>query len=157
MSRLKELGKNKLTVLKRLISSQELCKALYYNDSNFLDKPDIPDTSDIIGNKIFPFFRIPDLTKEKTSFLTFSFRDYRSSGGKFKSGLLEFRTIIHQDLIYTDYECLRYDHILSCVDDMFNDLRGLGIGKTEFYKMDEFNVNNIYTGTYISYKIVDFN
>lgn len=157
MSRLKELGKDKLTVLQKLISSQDLCKALYYSESDFLEKPDILDTSNLIRSKISPFNRIPDLTKNKSTFLTFNFRDYRLVGNKFKSGFIEFHVITHQDYIYTDYESLRYDMILSYIDEMFNENRELGIGKLLFHRMDEFYVNTEYVGTLISYKLWEFN
>ena len=157
MSRLKELGKSKLTVLQKLISSQDLCKAIQYNDTDFLNKPDILDTSELIRTKIFPFHRVPDLTQSSSTFLTFNFRDYRLVGNKFKSGFIEFHVITHQDFIYTEYDALRYDMILSYIDEMFNERRELGIGDLVFSRMDEFYVNPQYVGTLISYKLWNFN
>lgn len=157
MSRFKELGKYKVAVLEKLISSQDLCKAIYYNDSNFLDMPDILDTSELIRSNIFPYNRVLDFTPNKSTFLTFNFRDYRLVGNKFKSGSVEFHVLTHQDYIVTDYESLRHDMILSYIDEIFNEDRELGIGKLLFNKMDEYEVNSEYVGTLISYKLWDFN
>lgn len=156
MSRFHELGKNRLIVLQQLTGSQELCKALYYNDGNYLDKPDIEDTSELISNKIFPYGHVPKLADTASSYLTFSFKDYRPVKNSFKSGLLHFQIIVHKDLISTDYEMLRYDHILACIDELFNENRELGIGKLEFYRMDEMFVNEKYVGFYLQYKLWDF-
>lgn len=156
MSRLQELGKDRLEVLKRLISSQELCKALKYDNPDFLGYPDIEDPSELINTKIFPYNRVPGLDELTSSFVTFSFRDYRPVKNKFKSGLIHFQVLVHNKLISTDYEMLRYDYILSCIDDLFNET-DIGIGKLQFSKLDEFYVNTEYVGMYIQYKLWEFN
>ncbi|MEC4565341.1 hypothetical protein L8C07_05240 [Paenibacillus sp. CMAA1739] len=157
MSRLEELGKNRLIVLNHLLSSQKLCKSVWYEQSNYLDQPDIEDTSELINKNIFPFNHIPKLADTASSYVTFSFQDYRPAGTQFKSGLLHFQVLIHKDLLLTDYEILRYDQILASIDELFNENTKLGIGKLEFYRMDEIFVNEKYVGFFIKYKLWDFN
>lgn len=157
MSRFEELGKNRMVVLNHLLSSQELCKSVWYEQSNYFDQPDIEDLSELINKNIFPFNHVPTLADEASSYVTFSFRDYRPAGLQFKSGLLHFQVLVHKDLILSDYEVLRYDHMLAYIDELFNENRNLGIGKLQFYRMDEMYVNEKYVGFYIQYKLWDFN
>ncbi|KAF6630503.1 hypothetical protein H6F38_13795 [Paenibacillus sp. EKM208P] len=157
MSRLEELGKNRLIVLNHLLSSQKLCKSVWYTGTDYLDQSDIEDTSELINKNIFPFNHVPTIADTASSYVTFSFRDYRPSGPQFKSGILHFQVIVHKDSILTDYEVLRYDHILACIDELFNENRNLGIGKLQFYRMDEMFVNEKYVGFFIQYKLWDFN
>ncbi|WP_311078293.1 hypothetical protein [Paenibacillus polymyxa] len=157
MSRLEELGKNRMIVLNHLLSSQELCKSVWHTGSDYLDQPDIEDTSELINENIFPFNHVPTLADTASSYVTFSFRDYRPAGPQFKSGILHFQVIVHKDSILTNYEVLRYDHILAYIDELFNENRNLGIGKLQFYRMDEMFVNEKYVGFYIQYKLWDFN
>ena len=141
----------------RLADSTDLCKALYYNEPNFLDQPDIDDTGELFYNNIFPFSRIPELAKEGKSYLTMAFKDYRKVNNGFKSGFIYLHTFTHVNLIRTDHGFLRYDFIISEIDKLMNDQRGIGIGKAEFYKMDEYYVNEQYMGMYVAYKLWEFN
>lgn len=156
MSRLHDLGIDRLEVLKELVGSQSLCKALKSDSPDFLSIPDIEDTSELINTKIFPYNHVPELNTSTSSFITFSFRDYKPVNNKFKSGLIHFQVLVHNKLINTDYEMLRYDHILGSIDELFNE-KELGIGKLQFNKMDEFYVNTDYVGMYIQYKLWEFN
>lgn len=146
-----------MIVLNHLLSSQELCKSVWYEQKNYLDEPDIKDPSELVNNNIFPFNHVPTLADTASSYVTFSFRDYRPAGSQFKSGLLHFQVLVHKDLIFTEYEVLRYDHMLAYIDELFNENRNLGIGKLQFYRMDEMFVNEKYVGFYIQYKLWDFN
>ena len=143
--------------MERLLSSQKICKALKYDGMDFLEQPEIYDPSSLIYTQMFPFKKIPDLNKSKTSFITLSFNRYRPIRDSFKSGLIYIHILVHQDLMQTDYGILRTDFILSEVDKLMNSKLGIGIGKIEFYEMDEFTINEKYMGVYIAYRLVEFN
>lgn len=158
ITRFEELTKNKMTILERIISHQGICKALKYNEPNFLDQPDIIDPSELIYDKIFPFYRVPDPNEQASSYLLLSFRNYSlTKSGKFKTGNIRIYSIMHKSLVITDYGFLRYDYIISEIDKLMNSERGLGIGKLEFHHMDEALINNDYLGAYISYKPYEWN
>lgn len=157
MSRLAKISTDKITVMQRLLSSQKICKALQYSDSDFLDQPDLADTSCLIYDRIFPYKKIPDFVKEKASYITLSFNNYRPIRSSFKSGLIFIHVMVHQDLMRTDYGVLRTDFIISEIDKLMNSKTGIGIGEVEFYEMDEFTINEKYMGVYIGYKLVEFN
>ncbi|MFI2856799.1 hypothetical protein ACH6EH_06635 [Paenibacillus sp. JSM ZJ436] len=159
MARLVNLSSDKATIMTRLTDSPELCKALYYTESNFLDMPDIEDPSILFYENIFPFARVPELAQEGKSYITMSFRDFRPTrtNHRFKSGLIQINAFTHNRLVRTDHGVLRFDLMMHEIDKLMNEKRGLGIGKTEFYKMDEYYVNEHYMGQYIAYKIYESN
>ncbi|MWV44969.1 hypothetical protein GRF59_15205 [Paenibacillus sp. HJL G12] len=155
MSRLENLSKDKETIMLRLIDSPDLCKALYYRNSDFLDQSDIEDTSELLYKNIYPFSTVPELSKDRMSYVTMALRNYGYINNVFRRGYVYFYVIIHKDLLRTEYGFLRNDFILNEIDRLMNEKRGIGIGKTRFYKMDEMYVNDSYTGYYTSYKLVD--
>lgn len=157
MARFEKISADKMTVMERLISSPDICKALIYSEDNFLDQPGLVDYSSLIYKNIFPFKRIPDSAKEKTAFITMSFNNFRPIKNTFKSGLIYLHVLVHQDLMRTDYGKLRTDFIIHEIDKLMNSKEGIGIGKVEFYEMDEYALNDKYMGVYVAYKLVEFN
>jgi hypothetical protein len=159
MSRLSDLSKDKNTIMLRMINSQNLCKAIYYTDTNFLDKPDIDDPSTLIYKNIFPYRQIPpDDETETHTYVTMYFGGYKPTvGGFYKAGKVWIHAIVNLDAMRTDYGVLRTDYIISEIDKIINDERGLGIGKAKFYSLDDIYVNKSYTGIQICYEITEFN
>lgn len=158
ISRFQDLSKDKVTIMSRLITSQNICKAVYYNDGNFLDQPDIVDPASVLIYKnLFPYRFIPEPDKNENTYITLSFRRYRPIDSSFKSGYIYIYVFTHKDLIQTDYGVLRYDYIVSEIDKLMNMQRGIGMGKAEFSEMDEFIVNEQYLGIYLCYKLYEFN
>lgn len=158
MAHLEDLSKDKYTVLNRLLNNQNIMKAVTYNDTDFLDKQDVTTPEKIIFDRIFPHRFIPKTSEQQKTYITIGFGDYRPvKGGSFKSGKVTFSVFTHQDLFKTDYGALRTDFILTEIDLIINSKDGLGIGRTEFFKMDELSINSDYHGGYITYKIIEFN
>lgn len=161
MSRLKELTSYKNTILQRLVSDQEVCKAVFYQHSNFLEQPDIDDYDDILYSNIYPYDFLPTTAEElatKKTYITMSVTDYRpASGSRFRAGNIFIKVFTHKDLYQTDYGYLRVDYLISAIDELFSSERGIGIGKLGFMGMKEFQINGDYLGTYLHYRPVDFN
>lgn len=158
MSRLGDLSKDKVTVMERIVSNQNLCKAIYYSNSGFLDQPDIHDTSILVYENVYPFSKIPEISNDTKTYITMSFGRYRQiDGGYFKSGIIYINVLVHKNNMQTDYGYLRTDYIVSAIDSLVQGDRGIGIGKVEFYEMNEFVANKDYLGVTIGYKLVEFN
>ncbi|MCM3273903.1 hypothetical protein [Paenibacillus elgii] len=158
MARFNELSEYKFTIISRLLENEELSKAIYYNDTDFLGKPNVNDpTEKLVYNHIFPYRFIPDVNESKQTFITLSFRKFRLVNNHFKTGLIYVNVFTHRDLFKTDYGCTRIDFLTNKVDELLNQKRGIGIGQLEFVDMDEIVVNDKYQGNYICYKPVDFN
>src|SRR5690348_3495388 len=129
MSRFSDISTDKNIILNKILSSQELCKAIYYNDTNFLDQPDIEYTSNLIYDRIFPFRFVPKVDADMKSYLTLSFRNYKPVNGSYKVGKIIVYVFTHRTLYRTDYGFLRTDYMLQKVDELLNDMTGISIGK----------------------------
>lgn len=157
MSRLKELTEYKNTIIERLVGNQNVCKAVYYQDRNFLDKPDVsPDQ--LIYENIYPYNFVltsEESLKIKKTYITLSLTDFRSAGGVFfKAGYINIGVFCHKDLFRTDYGFLRTDFLVSEIDEMLNSKRGIGIGELQFVGMRELMINESYIGNTIQYRPV---
>ncbi len=151
--KMSEITKHKTTILQKLLSDEELIKAVYYPDSNYLDKPK-PDTGLIMYRNIFPYRYVPTTTEEARAYITMSI-SYRKSGTYFKVGSITLFVFCNQDIMTTDYGFLRVDHIISRIDTIINKSREFGIGKIELDMVDEMVVEGKMPGMYIRYKMVD--
>ncbi|MFC3749263.1 hypothetical protein [Paenibacillus sp. GCM10012306] len=157
MNKFENLSKDKETIMQKLATSQNLCKALKYSNDNFLDMPDIEDTSELFYEKLYPYPKVPSIEDTQNAFVTIEFKDYRkTSNPLFKSGLIYIHAFCHVDKIRTDHG-LRYNLMISEIDKTLNNIRGLGFGKLEFNKMDEYYVNEKYMGMDVVYKVCEFN
>lgn len=169
MSKFLELGQNKNEVMMKLLENDNIVKCLINNQSNFLT-PSIPidfDRSTLIFENLYPYRFVPDTQTEAKTLITMKF-GYKPNGKIIKNGSIYFYIICHNSLLRTDYGSLRYDMLLSYIDDTFNSLqdlslkdsfassRDLGFGKLPFYETDEFVVDKNWSGTYIAYKLTDF-
>jgi hypothetical protein len=143
--------------MRELIFSDEISKALYYNESNFLDQPSLEDPVVLRYNHIYPYRKVPKVDENMKTYITLRCGNFKKVGNKFKSGLITFYVFTHVDLMPTDYGFLRVDYIINKIDEIFNETRDFGIGKLEFDSMDEFDINESYTGTWIRFKVMNFN
>ena len=141
----------------KLTTNDNIVKCLVNNESNFLDIP-LPigfDVNSLIFDQIYPWRYVPPVEKLVNTFITMKF-SYKPNGDKFKNGSVYFYIITHNSLMRTDYGSLRYDMLLNYIDEVFSGSRDLGLGKLPFYDMDEFVVNENYSGVYICYKSTEF-
>src|SRR5690625_1752868 len=146
-----------MKIMESIISHEGICKALNYSEPNFLDQPPIITPSDLITQRIFPYYRVPEATEEASSFILMSFRNYRPVNGYYKSGRINIFAVVHKSLVMTDYGFLRYDYMISEIDKALNHTEDMGIGKLNFSGMDEVFINNDYLGNVITYQPYDFN
>ncbi|MNZ99586.1 hypothetical protein D3C78_1189180 [compost metagenome] len=159
MSRLKELTDYKNTIVQRLVGNQEICKAVFYQNSDFLEQPDV-DYTNLLYSNIYPYDFVPstdEMLSIMKTYIALSVTDYRkASGAQFKAGNVFVRVFTHKNLYRTDYDFLRVDYLVSKIDELLSGERGIGIGKLEFVGMKEYSINSDYMGTYLHYRPVDF-
>lgn len=157
MAYLGELSKYKEIAIGKLLSDMDLCKAVYYNEQNFLEQENIDDTGVLVYENIFPYRFIPDTQTEMKTFITLTFGRVEGMNNSFKIGKFHFNVFTHRDLFKTDYGSTRVDYIVSKIDKMFNYKNTLGIGKLKFGHLDEIAVNDKFIGVSICYVPVEFN
>ncbi len=156
MPRLADISKNKYTILSRILEHEGLKKALYYTDRDFLDKPDVED-SQLLNKHIFPYPITLDETTEVGTFLTMQNKEFRLTQSSYKTGTIAINVFCHKDVIETDYAPLRYDFIVSEIDKLLNQQRGVGMGKLTFHELEEINVDHGFLGQSITYRLYEFN
>lgn len=144
----------KQNIIMRIISSENLVKAIGNNYRDFLDQP-LPDPYGLIYSNIYPYRHVPTINTEPKTFLTMSFTNFDYRNNEFKSGVLSFYIITHQSLMSTDYG-LRSDYILGEIDKLFNRQSGVGAFKLNLLSGGDLQVNDQYFGAMVSYKFHDF-
>jgi hypothetical protein len=157
LSFLEEITEYKKTVIKRLLSDQNLCKAVFYGHKDFLAQDDINNTDELVYKNIYPHRFIPDTSDTAKTYITISCTDYRPSGTSFKNGILGIYMFTDKNNFKTDYGYTRMDYILSRVEELMNSQRGIGIGELNFNSLNEYVVNEKFQGYALTYRPVDFN
>ncbi|NLY47351.1 MAG: hypothetical protein GX053_15425 [Tissierella sp.] len=159
-NRMQKLNKYKSKIIGRLIQSQELCKALYYQESNFLELPDIDPYILLEGNtkRIYSYKFVPDSTNDQNAYITM---EYLNAGARkrYKRNFIQIFCLVHKSNEETDIGWNRSDYILHLIDQQVNQMRGIGIGKLEFYDSDNvfIRINDAYYVRYNMYRFYDFN
>ena len=157
MGQFAQLTEYKNNILYKLITNENLLKALVINSEDFLNHnlPNDFNTASLIHSQIFPYQYSIDIQDTPLSYITMSFGNYKYINNSFKSGLLNIYIFSHTSLIKTDYG-LRYDYILDQIDSMFNKKKDVGSFNLELNTGGDFKVNDDYFGCVISYKFIDF-
>ncbi len=151
--RMDEITKHRTTIMQKLLADEELIKAVYYPDSDYLDKQK-PNAGLLVYRNIFPYRYVPTTTEEARTYITMSI-SYRKSGAYFKVGSITLFVFCNQSIMPTDYGFLRVDHIVSRIDTIMNKSNAFGIGRLELEAVDEMVVEGKMPGMYIRYKTVD--
>jgi hypothetical protein len=163
MTRLAELAEYKDTVISRLLGDMDVCKALKYADTGFLDQPSLSDPTELMYTHLFPHRYIPDSTTSMTTYITVDVGRFGASNYAYKSGLVNISIYTDIGLLRTEYGSTRMDYLIYKVDQLFNQQRGIGMGRLEFHEMDEIHINeqylrnDQYVGFLLSYKPYEFN
>jgi len=143
-----------------ILGSQNLCKLLYYNDSDPFSQPDLSDTSVLLFSSIFPTPIIPQITDEAKSLITIVLDDFllARNNTAFKTSKIVFNILCHIDLwVLPGTGKLRIYSILNEIDKLFNEQRIITIGKLEFVSGRWISSNEKWQGYQVAYKVIDFN
>lgn len=150
--------KNKTIV--KIISDEELVKALVINTENFLDTNPtneqnnlLQSPSSLIRTQIFPYKSISLPVEAEKTYITSAFVNFRKVSNVYKNGIVYFYVIIPRKLEKTNYG-IRYDFICDKLEQLFENGN---IGEFELDDRGDFEVGNLnYLGHYIRFKIKDF-
>lgn len=159
VNRMQKLSDEKRKIMNKLATSQELCKALFYNTSDFLDQPDIDPYSLFDGDtqRIYPYKFVPDATNDQNSYITMEFGNYGLVRNAYKDGYIYIYTLVFKGNEDTDNGWTRSDYLIHLVDQQVNQMRGIGVGRLQFYDSKSFRLNDSYYGKCNVYKFYGFN
>lgn len=160
MSRLGELAAYKTIVAQRLIGNSNICKALFYSDSDYLEQPEMANPEQLLHDRIYlyPYKPVESGNEnEARAWITISLNDFNGVGSSvIRAGFLTIEVLAHKGLQRTDYELLRTDHIAAEIDEMLSLERSIGIGRLQFAGMNEISLNENHYGVSLKYRPVDF-
>jgi len=156
VSRLSEITTYKNTILTKLISNENIVKALGNNVANFLDVPFTANPRTLLFENIFPYAFVPDTQEDQQSYITIMFK-FKKGKHYYKVGSIGFYVFSHKDILKTNYPWLRTDYIINQIDEIFNESKELGIGELQFNRMEDVKVSNVHSGCYIEYTDLSFN
>ena len=117
----------------KMLENQDICKLIYYPDSQIIDKPDV-DADEILHKRLFLFTsKLPLAAEQGTYVMIRPYRSRPSGGGHFIISLLCFDIYTHQDarrIVFKDSkgELLSGDRILMIMDKIDEFMNGNGIG-----------------------------
>lgn len=151
------MGKYKENILFKLVDSENITKAIVNKNESYLDTSLSVDPISLIYKNIFPYKRVPDINEETETFITLRVGGFKLINGIYKSGYIIFYVFTHNSLMKTSYGMTRVDYIIGEIDELFNKATDIGGRNLIFDGMDEFDIHNNYSGSWIRYKIMDFN
>ena len=117
----------------KMLENQDICKLIYYPDSQIIDKPDV-DADEILHKRLLLFTsKLPLAAEQGTYVMIRPYRFRPSGGGHFIISLLCFDIYTHQDarrIVFKDSkgELLSGDRILMIMDKIDEFMNGNGIG-----------------------------
>lgn len=117
----------------KMLENQDICKLIYYPDSQIIDKPDV-DADEILHKRLFLFTsKLPLAAEQGTYVMIRPYRFRPSGGGHFIISLLCFDIYVHQNarrIVYKDShgEFLSGDRALMIMDKIDEFMNGNGIG-----------------------------
>lgn len=144
-------------IIEKILENQDLCKLLYYNSYTPLDESNIPDTSILMMDKIFPLPKNTFAEDEKSNRLNLYFQSsepYTNSG--FRSINLTIDIISHLDNWLID-SAIRPYIITSEVDEIFNNqfISDLSMKKIYFKSWFIIAVSDYFYGYRCMYELSD--
>lgn len=154
---LDEISEYKTLAIEKILSNQNIVKALKYTSPDFLSKPDVIDPEEQIYETIFPFDFIPELTTTVKACVNISYDNVIQTANGYKRGVLIFSIWNHKNNFKTDFGKTRVDFIIEELDKTFNKARGFGIGELQFRELKGAVLNSTFTGYQLKYTPVEFN
>lgn len=158
ISRFNELNTVLMSVLLKLVDSDNLCKLINYDTYTPLSETSMTDNTTLLFDKIYPYPFTPNVDEEARTVINVLLDNFElgKTNTYFKNNQLSFVVICHKDLWRID-SMLRPFAILNEIDTLFNCQNGYGVGKTIFDNGHLLWINAQYSGYKVTYNLCDFN
>jgi hypothetical protein len=147
----------------KIISDEQLIKALVIYDMNFLNvtptsqqKAILDNPAILIRQQIFPYKKVTLATDNAKPYITSAWVNFKKQGMTYKSGIVYFYIICPVAYERT-YMGIRYQFIADRLESIFSEGNNSNIGKFMFYDRGDFDVLvDGYLGHYIAFSVQDF-
>lgn len=154
MIKLENLSSNLIYILNQTVTSQNLCKLLYYNDKDALTQTDIANTSTLKMTKIYPYPFNTQATTESCSQLNIYYPE-----GEIKNRVIEytdvyFDIVVAKELWLINDNKIRPYEILKEIFTLFYEEIITSVGKLIFGKFYHIPVNIKFDAIRIRAKII---
>ena len=144
-------------ITSQMLKNDRFKRLLYYNTSDALDKPNVPDKEAIKlfekNIRIVPKLQIDG---EVLSYIIISFDNFtpNATNPEFRDNIISFDIICHFNQWQLKDFQLRPYRIAAEIDTMFNDKHLTGIGKLEFLGASQLILNDEFAGLSVSYMAI---
>ncbi len=144
-----------LNILNKLLTNNDICKLLYYNDEDPLINPDLADNEVLMFNKIYPYPFNIDIQENATSFINVFIDNFDMKGNSvYINGDIVFLILCHKSL-WKIKGSLRPSKIKNEIFKVFNNQSIGTMGKVKFANGSVFVGNKDYYGYKLRFKITD--
>ena len=145
------------TVLVKILESQDLCKLIYYLDTDPTSGEDLSDTSILLFDSIFPYPFTPNVTDEEKVILNVFFDGFEKNDNNFyfKNNLLIIDILCSSGVWKIDAG-LRPFSIMHKLDLLFNDKKVIkSLGKMQYSNTKFIFINQKFNGYSMRFKFID--
>jgi len=144
------------TIINRLINDDDLFKAVYFEQPDFLNQTIPSNRSIIVEDRIFPYIYVPDLVKEVKTFITIEV-DVEYTSKTISDNKIHFYVLTHFSNETTAYEIKRTRFIMDRLKDLFHLADDIGISKTMLADENKFTTGSLsYIGFDVQYSMKEF-
>lgn len=150
MAMLRELKDFRNMINKKICSDQKIVDLIN-------DKPNspVPDRN-LLYKQVFPYAYTPDAVKETGTFICHRIYIPEVMNKTFKKITVAFYVFVHQDNIRTR-DGLRYDLIGERIEDLFNGIIDLGVGRMKLISVNDISPSPKFHGIALEYSVSELN
>ncbi len=161
----KEIIEYKNSILLKLISNKDICQLILNREITNMDDADMQNE---VQENLYDFLYLPSVQKSEGTFVTFDISgDASGQGNIHKTTILMIYALSHHNLmripplfsgvVPQEYKRgNRVDHLNCTIQSIFNGNYDFGIGKMKLAKDNPIQVNDVYYGRSLSFRVSDF-
>ena len=156
----KAVGDNLFIIAQKILEDDDICKLLYYTDSNPLSHTITEDEKEALLHKnILLVPKVPENDDIKGSYILILYDGFNQNlaNSEFKDADLLFIIVCPPENWVINEASLRPFLIMSRIDELFGNKKIANIGKLQFIKADRFVLNSQLTGYGLTYSTYEFN
>ena len=156
----KAVGDNLFIIAQKILEDDDICKLLYYTDSNPLSHNMTEDEKQALLHKnILLVPKVPENDDIKGSYILVLYDGFNQNlaNSEFKDADLLFIIVCPPENWVINEASLRPFLIMSRIDELFGNKKIANIGKLQFIKADRFVLNSQLTGYGLTYSTYEFN